>query len=132
MEPDKSQQLINTTFPTFNPNLQTLLNNHLLIYLVTKALTSKTTMQFTLTTACLLTTALASPLFGTTSNLKYPAAPLTDVACKLSQAITPGTPLVFLFPAANKLGTVVGPVLRGAIGAENVEKLDALADYLCM
>jgi hypothetical protein len=46
--------------------------------------------------------------------------------------VTPGTPLSVLFPLANILGSIVGPTVKAAIGADNEERLDKLADNLCV
>jgi hypothetical protein len=77
--------------------------------------------------ACAATSVVAGPL-------KFPrqSPTFTDPTCKLSKAVTPGTFLGFLFPVANLLGSVVGPTVKAAIGAENEEKLDKLADNLCV
>jgi hypothetical protein len=76
--------------------------------------------------ACIATSVVAGPL-------KYPRdSPFTDPTCKLSKAVTPGTPLSVLFPLANILGSIVGPTVKAAIGADNEERLDKLADNLCV
>ena len=75
--------------------------------------------------ACIATSAVAGPL-------KFSRSTFSDPTCKLSKAVTPGTPLSILFPVANLLGSIVGPAVKAAIGAENEEKLDKLADNLCV
>jgi hypothetical protein len=75
--------------------------------------------------ACIATSAVAGPL-------KFSRSTFSDPTCKLSKAVTPGTPLSVLFPVANILGSIVGPTVKAAIGAENEEKLDKLADNLCV
>jgi hypothetical protein len=83
-------------------------------------------MKFSLAIlACIATSVVAGPL-------KFSRSTFSDPTCKLSKAVTPGTPLGFLFPVANLLGTIVGPTVKGLIGAENEEALDKLADNLCM
>jgi len=77
--------------------------------------------------ACVVTAVLAGPL-----KFSRQTPTFTDPTCKLSKAVTPGTPLQFLFPVANLLGSIVGPTVKAAIGAENEEKLDKLADNLCI
>ncbi|KAM0700054.1 hypothetical protein Q7P36_000265 [Cladosporium allicinum] len=75
--------------------------------------------------ACVATSVVAGPLVVSRSTF-------TDPTCKLSKAVTPGTPFSVLFPLANLLGSIVGPTVKAAIGAENEEKLDKLADNLCI
>jgi hypothetical protein len=75
--------------------------------------------------ACIATSAIAGPV-------KFSRSTFSDPTCKLSKAVTPGTPLSVLFPVANLLGSIVGPTVKALIGADNEEKLDKLADNLCM
>lgn len=87
-------------------------------------------MKFTVAAAaCLVSCAIASPV--SEMSIVSRNAPFTDPTCKLSQAI-PGTPLSFLFPTAAELGNILGPVLKGLIGDSNLEKIDKLADTLCV
>jgi hypothetical protein len=87
------------------------------------------TMKFTLATTTFL---VASTYAGPLAALVSRDSPFTDATCKLSQALTPGTPLIALFPAASHLGNIVGPVLKSAIGVDRLEEIDALADQLCV
>lgn len=83
-------------------------------------------MKFSLAIlACIATSVVAGPI-------KFSRSTFSDPTCKLSKAVTPGLPLGFLYPVSNLLGTIVGPTVKGLIGAENEEKLDKLADNLCM
>lgn len=82
-------------------------------------------------TACLFScAAIASPI-GEISIVAPRDAPFTDPSCKLSQPVGT-TPLSFLFPTAVELGNIVGPVLKGLIGEQNLESIDKVADTLCV
>jgi hypothetical protein len=81
--------------------------------------------------AGLATATVASPVaLPGTSMAKRQV--FTDLTCSLSQAVTPGTPLLPLFPTAVELGTIVGPTLKFLIGEETLEEIDATADFLCV
>lgn len=82
-----------------------------------------------MSTACLIGCVIASPI-GEMSIVARDS-PFTDPTCKLSQAVS-GTPLSFLFPTAAELGLIVGPLLKGLIGDDNLEAIDSLADTLCV
>lgn len=73
---------------------------------------------------------MASPI-GETSIVTPRDAPFTDPSCKLSQPVG-NTPLGFLFPTAVEIGNIVGPVLKGLIGEQNLERIDKVADTLCV
>merc|ERR1739838_873019 len=110
------------------------INHQLIDHLHNKPLTPKTptttldeeNMKFSLAIlACIATSVVAGPI-------KFSRSTFSDPTCKLSKAVTPGLPLGFLYPVSNLLGTIVGPTVKGLIGAENEEKLDKLADNLCI
>lgn len=87
-------------------------------------------MKFTAAaTACLVSCAIANPIGETIILARN--APFTDPSCALSQSVS-GTPLTFLFPSAVEIGTILGPLLKAQIGEDNVEKLDNIADALCV
>lgn len=74
--------------------------------------------------------AMASPISEVTIVTPRDA-PFTDPTCKLSQPVGT-TPLSFLFPTAVDLGNIIGPVLKGLIGEQNLEAIDKVADTLCV
>ena len=77
--------------------------------------------------ACAFTLALAIP-----HSLETRQGAITPLVCKLNAATTPAKPFSGLFPTANQLGTIIGPVLKAAIGDETLEKIDALGDTACV
>lgn len=81
---------------------------------------------------CVTASAVAGPLKYSAGSILERRQTFTDPTCKLSKAVTPGTPLSFLFPVANLLGSIVGPAVKSAIGAENEERIDKLGDTLCV
>lgn len=87
-------------------------------------------MRFTTATiACLLGSAVASPMSPDVS-LATRNPPFSDASCQLS--IVPSTPFTTVFPTANALGLILGPILKGLIGVDNLEAIDATADFLCV
>lgn len=82
--------------------------------------------------ACVILSTFASPLKQRSQSTLERRQIFTDPTCELSQAVTPGTPFSGLFPIANIIGTIVGPIVEETIGAENRERLDTLAGTLCM
>jgi hypothetical protein len=81
---------------------------------------------------CVATLVVAGPLKYSTGPTLERRQTFTDPTCKLSKAATFETPLSFLFPLAKILGSIVGPGVKAAIGAENEERIDKLGDTLCV
>jgi hypothetical protein len=77
--------------------------------------------------ACAFTLALASP-----HSLQARQGVITPLVCQLNAATTPAKPFSGLFPTANQLGTIIGPILKAAIGDPLLEEIDALGDTLCV
>jgi hypothetical protein len=85
-------------------------------------------MKFSIAiSACAFTMTLAGP-----HSLQARQGVITPLVCKLNAATAPAKPFSGLFPTANQLGTIVGPILKAAIGDPTLEEIDALGDTLCV
>ncbi|KAI9743484.1 MAG: hypothetical protein M1818_002797 [Claussenomyces sp. TS43310] len=67
-----------------------------------------------------------------TYDASNPPQIFTNATCTLSQTLTQGEPLQFLFPLADHLGALVSPLLDAALSNATVNDLDQVADDLCV
>ena len=69
---------------------------------------------------------------GPTYDASHPITLFTDPTCTISQSLTQGESLTFLFPPAVVLGTILGPSLSSILGQAVIDDIDEVADDLCM
>ena len=85
------------------------------------------------TVLALATAAVALPSVAMEKRqASIPPGTFTNASCTLSKGLTPGIPGIQLFPTADALGAILGPVLSATLGSETVNDIDIIADELCM
>ena len=67
-----------------------------------------------------------------TFNPAIPVTIFTNATCTLSKYLTPGEELIFAFPLADLLGSIISPVLAAALGPVVVNDIDIVAEDLCV
>ncbi|PFH58420.1 hypothetical protein XA68_13696 [Ophiocordyceps unilateralis] len=74
-------------------------------------------------------TALALFAAGSLAATYNKGNPVINSKCSAVHLTQPSNPI---FPFANLLGSVIGPQLRGLLGSNTVDEIDAVADQLCI